>query len=326
LPARSVAKRVSYPFVVGVAWLRGRLRRRRIIVYNLKPVFAPKCEALADLLRKRGFRAEIRSGLSFWTRALLKSSRDLWIGFWFGVPLDLLPKEYILWNPEPLDRPRERTGVDERWFEAIGRAREVWDYKRSNAEHLQALGVPFHVVPFGYVLHYELRFQKYVERQALRQDIDVLFVGTMCERRQRVLDDLERRGMNIHIVSGENRAYGAELDELLARSKIILGIHAFDEAVGQIVDYARVDYPISNGLFVLHERPSGAARDVAFEENVATCEYGEIGATCAKFLAAPEARLAKAAASREWFRTEFRLDDFVPYRSVEALLRQEKGK
>ncbi len=291
-----------------------------MIVYFGHPCYARKSEALADSLRRRGFPIEVRSGMAFLTRALLKSSPDLWIGFWYGVSFEFLPTDYIVWNAEPLDRPRERTGVNADWFTAMQNAREVWDYKNSNATSVKDLGGPIHFVPFGYSPCYESTFRRYVQRENRRQDIDVLFFGSMCERRQRILDELRRQGANVHIASERNPAYGEKLDALLARTKIVLGIHYYEEPLAQIADLARVDYVLSNGLFMVHEKPSASAPFPAFEQHVTTCGYRDIPATCLYFLARPEERASKAATAYEWFKSEYSLDAFIPYDSVLTLL------
>lgn len=312
-----MVKPVAFPVMCRLFWIRERLRRRRVIVYCKYPGFVRKSEALADLLRRRGFRAAVRTGMSFSTRALLKSSPDLWIGFWNKVPLEFLPKNYILWNAEPLDRQRVGTGVGPRLFAAMKNAREVWGYTRSNQEHAAILGVLFHFVPFGYAPHYESTFREHIEGKNLEQDIDVLFFGAMSARRQRALDALKLRGMKVHVVSSQPMYGGEEFDELLARSKIVIGIHYYDELEAQIPDLARVDHLLSNRRFVVHERPS--VSDSAFEQYVTTCEYDEIPDTCAHFLARPEERARKAAAAYEWFKSEYELDAFVPYDDLQHL-------
>lgn len=325
LSPRSIVKQVAFPILCLLLRIRESLRRERVIVYYKHPFFLRKSEALADLLRRRGFRTEVRSGMSFSTRALLRSSSDLWIGFWFGVPREFLPRKYILWNPEPLDRARDRTGVDAGWFTAMQRAQAVWGYHRSNADRSKKLGVPFHFVPFGYAAYYENIFRNHIEGKKLQHDIDVLFFGSMCERRQRMLDELKQRGMNVHVVSDRNPAYGETLDELLARAKIVLGIHYFEEPQRQIADLARVDHLLSNRLFVVHETPSALASDPAFEQNVTTCEYRAIPDICAHFLARPEERARKSAAAQEWFKSAYSLDGFIPYQEVQRLLRRRAG-
>ena len=290
-----------------------------MIVYYAGPcVFSRKAEAFADLLRGRGFHTEVRSSMSFSTRALLKSSPDLWIGFWNEVPLEFLPKNYIFVNAEPLHVERWSNNTD--WFKAMKNAKAIWGYVRHHAEFVEKLGTPFHFVPFGYAPYYETIFQKHNEGKTLQQDIDVLFFGVMSERRRRILDKLKQRGMNVYVASEDNPVWGEKLDELLTRSKIVLGIHYYDEPEAQIADLARVDHLLSNRLFVVHERPSRFASDPAFEQNVTTCEYDDIPDTCAHFLTRPEERANKAATAHEWFKSEYAIDAFIPYDDVHSLL------
>ncbi|MGQ0802749.1 MAG: hypothetical protein ACT4PI_02620 [Actinomycetota bacterium] len=301
--------------------LFGRFRRRRVVVYYRHPAFARKSEAIADLLRRRGFRTQVRSGLSLSMLVRLKSSLDLWIGFWNNVPFELFPKNYIFVNAEPLAISRWTDNVH--WSKGIRNARGVWGYKRSEAEHVERLGVPFHFVPLGYAPYYETSFRRHNEGKKLPQDIDVLFFGIVSGRRQRMLEQLEQRGMNVKVLSQANPAYGEQLDEFLARTKIVLGIHHYKEPQAQIFDLARVDHPLSNGLFVVHEKPSAVADpvlDPAFEENVITCEYQDIPDTCARFLTRPQERASRSATAYEWFKSDYALDAFIPYESVQGIL------
>lgn len=316
--AGEIIKRVAFPSLFVPLWITGRLRRRRLVVYCESLIYLRKSQALADLLTRRGFRAQVRSGISFAKRVSLKASPDVWIGF-FGNPSWSLPRNYVMWNADALDRHRDHTGIDADWFVKLGNARCVWGYTHANAEQVARLGVPFRYVPFGYAPYYESSFRKHVAGKQLTQDIDVLFFGALTERRLRVLDELEQRDMRVHIVS-KRKVYGEALDELLARSRIVLGIHSSEEPELQIVDLARLDHLLSNRLFVVHERPSALASDPAFERNVTTCEYRQIADTCAHFLARPEERAKRSASAYEWFKSEYRLDDFIPYDEVRQLL------
>lgn len=319
LALRSIAKQLAFFVLCPLLYIRCRLRRRWVIVfYPGHYAFSRKAEAFADLLRRRGFHTEVRSRVSFLVRALAKSSPDLWIGFWNGVPLEFLPKNYIFVNAEPLYV--KRWGDNTEWFKAMKNAKAVWGYERHDAEFVEKLGTPFHFVPFGYAPYYETMFRKYNEGKRLQQDIDVLFFGVMSERRRRILDELKQRRMNVHIASQDNPAWGEKLDELLTRSKIVLVIHYYDEPKAQIADLGRVDYLLSNRLFVVHERPSPSESNPAFEQNVTTCEYDEIPDTCAHFLNRPAERVRKAAAAHEWFRSEYAIDAFIPYDEVQDLI------
>jgi hypothetical protein len=319
--ARRALGRAAFPATCLALKVITRLRRRRVFVYYNFPDFARKAAALADLLLRRGFRAELRCGMSFTTRALLKASPDLWIGFWNEVPVEMLPRNYVFLNGEPLNV--KKWSANSNWNAAMKGAREVWGYSRGNAEHVQSLGVLFHFVPFGYAPYYETIFREHCEGKSLTQDIDVLFFGEVCERRRLILDELMRSGLNVRVVSRANPAYGAELDELLARSKIILGIHYYDDPRAQIADLARLDHLLANRLFVVYEKLSEFASDPEFEENVTTCGYREIPAACARLLADPEERARRAAKAYEWFKSEYALDSFIPYDHVRSFLRTE---
>jgi hypothetical protein len=294
-----------------------RLEGPRIIIFHAYPDFTRKCEAIADILRSRGLPVEVCSGTSVWRRAVAKSSAHLWIGFWNEYPADSLPKDYILFNAEPLlvDRWRQNT----RWTAVIRDALEVWEYNRLNETVLARMGVPFRSVPFGYAPYYAASFRRNTEGKGLVQDIDVLFVGSLTDRRRQILERIRDVGIGVHAVTRANPAYGGALDELLARAKIVLGIHAFSEPQAQIPDLARLDHPLANRLFVLHERPSAVGTYPGFEENVTTCEYDAMPSACAYFLSRPDERERRAEAAGRWFETQCALDAFIPY---EALLQR----
>lgn len=88
------------------------------------------------------------------------------------------------------------------------------------------------------------------------QDIDVLFYGSLCERRIRILDALKAVGLKVRHLFG---VYGEKRDEAIARSKIVLNINSFDDGVFEIV---RVSYLLANRVCVVTE---GKADDPAIE-------------------------------------------------------------
>jgi hypothetical protein len=294
-----------------------RLESDRIVVYHAYPDFERKCHAIADLLSRRGIPAEVRTGTSILTRAVTRSSDHLWIGFWNEYPLDSLPSRYVFFNAEPLLIDRWRHNVA--WTTAMRGALEVWEYNRRNEASLMQAGVTFRHVPFGYAPYYEISYRNNTAHKALAQDIDVLFVGSLSERRTTALARIGDLGLRVHTVTRSNPAYGAALDELMARSKIVLGVRGFTEAQAQIPDLARLDHALSNRLFVIHESSACAGDYPGFEEHITTCDYESIPETCAYFASRPDDRRSRAEAASRWFASRYALDDFLPY---EALRRQ----
>ncbi|HEX8955850.1 MAG TPA: hypothetical protein VF798_06230, partial [Burkholderiaceae bacterium] len=121
---------------------------------------------------------------------------------------------------------------------------EVWDYSRRNVTAIAAL-VPQARVRFAPVGHMPQLCRIAPEPQG--EDIDVLFYGSLNDRRRRVLDGLRRRGVNVEAVFG---VYGAERDALIARAKLVLNLRLYDSDIFEIV---RVSYLLGNGKAVVSE-------------------------------------------------------------------------
>lgn len=296
------------------------MRPRRVVVYFAYPDFARKSEAIADLLRRRGFRSDVRSGLSFLGRARVKFSPDLYIGFWneFHFYPAYLPRRYIFFNAEPLHIPKWKDDAD--WFAAMRGALQVWGYARHHEAYVTPLGVPYRYVPFGYAPYYEEHFRANTQGKSLPQDIDVLFVGHMSERRQNLVDRMTDLGLAVHTVTGQTPVFGEKLDELLARAKIVLNVYTLDDPATHIADFARLDHLLSNRRFVIHEKLSTLAPDEAFEKHVITCPYDEIPAKCSYYLARPGEREEIAEAAYQWFKSERALDASIPYDDIRHYL------
>ncbi len=120
-------------------------------------------------------------------------------------------------------------------------AEEVWDYSRANASFLETKGIPVRYVPVGY--HSVLqRIQRHPE-----PDIDILFYGSVNDRRRRVLEKLSAAGLNVQVAYG---VYGERRDALISRAKLVLNIHHYET---QIFESVRVSYLLNNGCLVVSE-------------------------------------------------------------------------
>jgi hypothetical protein len=72
------------------------------------------------------------------------------------------------------------------------------------------------------------------------QDIDVLFYGSINQRRKNIIDGLIAAGRNIKVLNG---VYGQERDAWIARSKVVLNMH-FD--VSKLHEVIRTAYLLPN--------------------------------------------------------------------------------
>ena len=199
-----------------------------------------------------------------------------------------LPPGSILYNLEQIDAASA-------WLTPalldLYRRHPIWDYSAGNADRLAARGVPRpQVVPLGYVPALQR-----LPAAAGPQDIDVLFYGSLNDRRRRVLDGLRQAGARVEALFG---VYGAARDAVIARAKIVINIHFYEAKVFEVV---RVSYLLANRKVVVSERGANRAEEAGYESAVAFADYDQLVPTCLDLLADPAARARRAEAGFEVF-------------------------
>ena len=131
---------------------------------------------------------------------------------------------------------------------------------------------------------YEDSLTKIPQLSEDKKDIDVLFYGSMNERRKKVLDQLSANGLNVVVLFGK---YGSERDEYIARSKIIINIHYYEAKVFEIV---RTSYLLANKCFVVSEEGNDSNLEEPFVQGIAFSSYTQLVDTCMKYLKDKTAR------------------------------------
>ena len=137
----------------------------------------------------------------------------------------------VVYNFEQFDTKSDWFSSD---YVSLLKSKPYWDYSTANIAAMkkaypeaQATHVPFAYAP---VLDYS-----YVRRDVFRvkrKDIDVLFFGSMNDRRAKVIGELTSMGLNVQAVFG---VYGPELSVLIHRSKLVLNMHYYDSSVFEAV-------------------------------------------------------------------------------------------
>lgn len=167
------------------------------------------------------------------------------------------------------------------------RRHEVWDYSASNIAWLTERGVRAKHLPIGYARE----LTRIPERE---RDLDVLFYGVLNERRQRVLDGLRERGLSVCHCFG---AYGAERDDLIARSRIVLNLHYYDARIFEIV---RCSYLFANRACVVSEESEDVPPEL--RGSVHFAPYDRLVDECVRLLASSEQRYEIAHRAHEAFK------------------------
>jgi hypothetical protein len=148
----------------------------------------------------------------------------------------------------------------------------VWDYSQNNIKQLARLGITsVQYVPIGYV-------SQLTRIEPNDENIDVLFYGSLNDRRRNILQSLKAHGVKAEAVFG---VYGNERDRLIACSKIVLNIHFYETKVFEVV---RVSYLLANQRFIISERGDDSVEEAAFSEGIVFADYDKLVKTCLDFL------------------------------------------
>jgi hypothetical protein len=154
----------------------------------------------------------------------------------------------------------------------------LWDYSRRNIEEWARIGIAgVRHLPIGYVPQLSRICRD-------EEDIDVLFYGSLNERRQAILQALRGRGVKAEAAFG---VYGSQRDRLIARARVVLNLHYYESKVFEVV---RVSYLLANGRFVVCERGCDPAEDAEFAQGVVFADYGDLVDTCVAYLARADER------------------------------------
>ena len=159
---------------------------------------------------------------------------------------------------------------------SIMRQYPVVDFSQRNVDLLAKMGVQARWLPVGYVPELT-RIQPVPE-----EDIDVLFYGTVTDRRRVVLDAMAARGLRVEVLGG---VYGPARDALIARAKVVINIHGREQ--NTVFETVRVSYPLANRKAVVSERGDGHED---FSGAVAFADYADLADRCAALVSDDEAR------------------------------------
>ncbi|HTH80939.1 MAG TPA: hypothetical protein VL593_18335 [Ramlibacter sp.] len=126
------------------------------------------------------------------------------------------------------------------------------------------------------------------------KSVDVLFYGTMSDRRSRVIAQLESMGLKVEVVAG---AYGHELAPAVRRAKLVLHVHFYEQALFPV---ARVLQPVMMGVPVVCETSVFSELNDWSHSGVVFAHYAHLAETCRDLLDAPERMVQRARLSRDF--------------------------
>lgn len=167
---------------------------------------------------------------------------------------------------------------------------EVWDYSARNVGAWAAAGVAASHVPVGWA------DVPTTIRRDLPQPIDVLFYGSVNDRRRRILDALGRAGLEVHLAFG---VYGAERDDLISASKLVLNVNFYER---RILETVRLAHLLAQDVPVVSERTVGLEMPAGFDRAARFASYDRLVDAVRELVEDPHARVTQGRRGRDVMR------------------------
>lgn len=134
----------------------------------------------------------------------------------------------------------------------------AFDYDAGNPQHYTRFPEDVPILSFGHAPYLEPSQLPFNERP-----IDMLFIGSMNDRRRRVIAEVEAAGAAVTVLEGA--LYGPERDELIRSAKAVLNCHYYESAR---FEQSRAFQCLSLGAAFVSERLPGAEPAPQFEDAV----------------------------------------------------------
>ena len=250
--------------------------------------FAMFAKAIYILLNNYNIRTKIIQNVSeaknddiifYFTGHLLQSS--------YVEQLSSLRQKVIVYNSEALSRYNDLITYIKTNENIILNI----DYYGSNTKRFRSLGLISHCCPP--VFHESYQSENLLNNLTENKEIDVLFYGSVSQRRKIILDKLIESGIKTVVVNSFNSIQ--EFESHILKTKIVLLISYLDEY--RPIDYFRLNVLLSNNVFVIHEEIDESQFDErSFHCNkVVYSKYENIIQTCKSYLSKTSQELLEIA-------------------------------
>jgi hypothetical protein len=157
----------------------------------------------------------------------------------------------------------------------------VWDYSKDHCDELQRAGITrcYHV-PLGFCNEFDQQPAYAIDWRD--KDIDVLFYGTLTPRRNKVIEALRQRGIDVKAIGFGNECWDVERQAYIRRSKVLLNIGAFEDA--HTLEVVRLMPWWSAGCAVVSELREDSSRDERFDGAYLAAPYDDLVQACLSLL------------------------------------------
>lgn len=183
--------------------------------------------------------------------------------------------------------------VTDAFISLLRMADEVWDYSPENIKALKSFNINAKFVPVRYMPC----MKKFTSLPDEDKDIEVLFYGSTNPRRIAILNDLRAAGVRTSKIFN---MYGSDRDAYIARAKIILNIHYFENGIFEIFRCAHL---FANSKCVINEKGRDQGLEYLYSPCAKTCDTNDIVKTCVEYLENDALRRAQEAMAFDNFQS-----------------------
>ena len=177
--------------------------------------------------------------------------------------LDETPENYVVWQFEQMSSK----WFEARYLEILRGAKAVLDYSQYNCEELQSrFGIKAHFVP---VLPLGVGVGSGSTRNC-NKTIDVLFCGSMNDRRKIIIDKLETKGLKVECRSD---LWRHKLTTRIKQARLCLNMHYYPDAT---LETTRLLTLVNLGATILSEPSTDPVLDEHYSKYVTFADYDQL--------------------------------------------------
>ena len=193
-----------------------------------------------------------------------------------------LPRHFIAIQAEQISS----NYITPEYLSILSKASYVWDFSDRNVEYFKDRGIPCSNigsrVPMDVFYPESPSMLRHFSNR--KKDIDVLFYGAKCDRREKIEKKLTSLGLKVAF--RYNNLFREGREELIARSKVVLNIHYY---VPSSLETHRIEYLCSRGKCVISERSEDLHLDNEYEQSVVFVSLNDMVDTVLAFVKCEEA-------------------------------------
>ena len=192
----------------------------------------------------------------------------------------------------------------------------LFEYNILNINYLKnsKKNISYHFIPLCYNKYLEEFYStQVVKKKFAEKDIDILFLGTLNNRRKNIINNLQTKyNVSTRYLFGENR--NTELCELIERSKIVLNVLYYHQNI--VFDYYRNSFILSTRTLLITEKSINKNYNIEdgllqLENNIINVEYDKLIETVDKYMKVSEVEYNKLVDIQNNSLKQYKMDDKI---------------